>query len=248
MTTLVVPAAPPRAGLVCASLPESTPLSGEEAADLYAAALQDTLRAAEKSGGDLLVNVRSEETIPEEFHTDTDPEAEVRAVAGEALADVTAVRFEPQVGSTRDARVGNTVTHLLREEGADSVAVIRPIAPLVRRSTIDSGVMKLRSEETVLGPTATGGVYFTGFTDTIQFGEAFTDPAVETLTDRSVDADNGVDFLPTQTTIDSATGLAGLIPILRGRVTAERVAPTETATFVHEAGLRARDGEVVRDD
>lgn len=248
MTTLVVPAAPPRAGLVCASLSDSTPLSAEEAADLYAAALKDTLRAAEKAGGDLLVNVRSEETIPDEFHTDTDPTAEVRAVAGEALTDVTAARFEPQVGSTRDARVGNTVTHLLREEGADSVAVIRPIAPLVRRSTVDSGVMKLRSNETVLGPTATAGVYFAGFTDTIQFGEAFTDPAVETLTDRATDADNGVDFLQTQATIDSATGLAALIPILRARVTAERVAPTETATFVHEAGLRARDGEVVRDD
>ncbi|MFB6176595.1 MAG: hypothetical protein ABEI99_05540, partial [Halobaculum sp.] len=126
--------------------------------------------------------------------------------------------------------------------------VIRPVAPLVRRSTIDSGVMKLRSNETVLGPTTTGGVYFTGFTDTIQFGEAFADPAVETLTDRATDADNDVDFLQTQATIDSARGLTALLPILRARVTAERVVPAETATFVHETGLRARDGEVVRDD
>ncbi|MFB6176596.1 MAG: hypothetical protein ABEI99_05545, partial [Halobaculum sp.] len=144
MTTLVVPAAPPRAGLVCESLPDSTPLSPAEAADLYEAALKDTLRAAEKAGGDLLVNVRSEETIPESFHTDTDPEAEVRAAASEALDDVTTARFEPQVGSTRAARLGNTVTHLLEEEDKRQVAVTTPGAAFLRRECVLDALAALR--------------------------------------------------------------------------------------------------------
>jgi hypothetical protein len=248
MTTVVVPATPPRPGLVCPDLPEQTPLSPAEAADLYEAALQDTLRTAEQAGGDLLVNYRSEETIPEEFRTDTDPEAEVRAVASEALSDVTAVRFETQVGSTDSARIGNTVTHLLREEAVDSVAVLRPTAPLVRRSTVDSGAMKLRTNGAVFGPTTAGDVYYAGFTDTVEFVGALADPAVETLTDRARDADRETEFLPIQPSVESAEGLASLVPLLRARVRAERVVPANTATFVHDHGLRVRDGDLVREE
>jgi glycosyltransferase A (GT-A) superfamily protein (DUF2064 family) len=248
MSTVVVLATPPRAGLVCEELPDSTPLSAAEAAELYEAALKDTLRAAEQAGGDLLVNYRPAETIPDEYHTDTEPEAEVRALASEALEDVTAVRFEKQVGSSVAARVGNTVTHLLETEEEDSVTILRGTAPLVRRSTIDSGTMKLRSNQTVLGPSTNGRVYYAGFTKPIEFEEAFTHPAVETLTERARDVDHEVEYIPMLPRIDTATGLKSLLPLLRARIRAERVVPTNTATFVHEQGLRVRDGETVREE
>ena len=248
MTVVVVLATPPRPGLACPGLESESPLSAAEAADLYAAALADTLVTAEQAGGDLLVNYRGPETIPEQFHTETEPAAEVRAVASEALSDVTAARFEPQVGSSPSARVGNTVTHLLREEEADSVSVLWPTAPLVRRSNVDSAAMKLRSSATVLGPATDGGVWYAGFTDPPAFDEALSSPAVETLTDRARDADHDVDFLPSQPVVDSAAGLRSVVPLVRSQVRAERVVPVETATFVHEHGLRVRDGALVRDE
>jgi glycosyltransferase A (GT-A) superfamily protein (DUF2064 family) len=263
MTVVVVLASPPRPGLVCSSLPETTPLSASEAADLYAASLADTLRAAEQAGGQLLVNYRPAETIPDgesaadgeataESQTTLEskpgPAAAVRALASEALADVTDARFEPQVGSTPSARLGNTVTHLLREEDADSVAVLRPVAPLVRRSTVDSGVMKLRSNQTVVGATPAGDYFFAGFTDPLAFDDALADPAVQTLTDRARDADHEVDFLPVQPAVDTPAGLSTLVPLLRARVRAERVVPTETATFLHDHDLAVRDGAVVREN
>lgn len=246
MTVVVVLAAPPRPGLVCPELASESPLSAAEATDLYAAALADTLVTAERAGGELLVNYRDTETIPEAFRTETEPAAAVRTVASEALSDVTAARFEPQVGSTPSARVGNTVTHLLREEEADSVSVVWPTAPSARRSELDSAAMKLRSSQTVLGPTTDGGVWYAGFTDPPAFDGALSSPAVETLTDRARDADHDVDFLPAQPAVDSAAGLRTAVPSIRAQVRAERVVPVETATFVHDHGLRVRDGDLVR--
>lgn len=248
MSTVVVLASPPREGFVCDRLVDATPLSAAQAAELYAASLRDTLRAAERAGGDLLVNYLPEAELPEQYHTDTAPEAEIRTLASEALSDVTAARFERQVGSTTAARVGNTVTHLLREEAADSVAVLRPTAPLVQRSDVDGGAMKLRSSPVVLGPTATGDVYHAGFTEPVEFADAFADPSTETLTARARDADFDVDFLDVQPTVDDPTGLRAVVSLVRARVRAERVAPADTAVFVDDHGLRVRDGELVLDE
>lgn len=247
MTVVVVLAAPPRSGLVFSRVAETTPLSASAASDLYAAALADTLRTAEAAGGDLLVNYRDRDTLPPEHHGETEPAA-VRAVASEALRDVTAARFEPQVGSTPAARVGNTVTHLLREEGADSVVVLRPVAPLLQRPDVDTGTMRLRSNETVLGTTTDGAVYYAGFTEPVAFEDAFQPPAVETLTERARDADHDVAFLSSQPAVDSAAGLRSFVPTLRARVHAEQAVPAETATFVHEHGLHVRDGTLVVDN
>jgi hypothetical protein len=248
MTVTVVPADPPRAGLVLPEVTDETPLSADAAADLYRAALQDVLRVAEQVGGRLLVNYRSADHLPDEYATDTDPEAEVRAVAGEALQDVTDARFEPQVGSTVSARLGNTVTHLLREEDAPSVSVVWPTAPLVRRSTIDGASMKLRHNEVVLGPTHAGRAFLAGFTEPVDFAGAFGDGELETLARRGHDADCDVEFIHTSPRLDQPGGLASLVPLLRSRVIAERVVPAETATFVHERGVTVRDGEVVVDE
>ena len=247
MTVVAVLADPPRPGLALPDLVETTPLSAADAADLYAAVLKDTFRAVERSGGDLLVNYRPDDLLPDEHVTDTASEAQLRALAGEALDDVTDARFEPQVGSTLSARAGNTATHLLREEGVDSVAVTRGTAPLFTRTVIDSAAMKLRGNQTVLGPSTRGRTYYAGFTAPIDYEAAFEVAELETLVDRANDAGHRVEFLPMQVGIETAADLRDLLPVLWGRIETERVVPEHTATFVHEHGLRVRDGAVVLD-
>ena len=248
MTVVAVLTDPPRPGLVLPDLVEETPLSAAEAAELYAACLRDTFRAVERSGGDLLVNYRPDDALPDEHVTDTSGEAELRALAGDALTDVTDARFEPQVGSTFSARAGNTATHLLREEGGDSVAVTRGTAPLLTRTVIDSAAMKLRQNQTVLGPSTRGRTYYAGFTAPIDYADAFGGAEVETLVDRANDAGHHTEFLPMHVGVETAADLRDLLPVVWGRIAAERVVPEHVATFVHEHGLRVRDGAVVVDD
>lgn len=247
MTVVAVLADPPRPGLVLPDLVASTPLSAAEAADLYAATLKDTVRAVERSGGDLLVNYRPDDLLPAEHVTATSSQAELRALAGEALADVTDARFEPQVGSSVSARAGNTAAHLLREEGVDSVAVTRGTAPLLTRTVIDSAAMKLRGNQTVLGPSTRGRTYYAGFTAPVDYADAFGAAELATLVDRANDAAHSIEFLPMHVAVETAADLRDLLPVLWGRIEAERVVPEHTATFVHEHGLRVRDGAVVAD-
>ena len=238
MTVVAVLADPPRPGLAAGRIADSSPLSSAEAASLAAAMLKDTLRAVEASGGDLLVNYRPDDLLPDR-HVDPDESAAaaLRSLADDALDDPDAARFEVQVGSTRSARAGNTVTHLLEEEGVQSAAVVRGDAPLVRRSTIDSAAMNLRTNEVVLGPSTDGRVYYAGFTAPIDFEAAFAAPEVETLVDGANDAGHDTAFLPMQPTVRTGADLATLVSAIRARWQAGRVVPEHTAEFVVETGL-----------
>jgi len=251
MTTIAVLADPPRDGLVATTLAATSPLTEAEAAEWYAAVLKDILVAVDRSGGNLLVNYRPDDLLPDEHVTDTASEAAVRAVAASALDDPGVARFEPQVGSTYAARAGNTVTHLLREEGVTSAAVVDPTVPFLTRPLVDNAAMKLRRSEVVLGASTRGRVYYAGFVEPIDFADAFADPALGTLTARGRDADHDVDFLPVQPVIETGADLLDALPILRARAEAERPVPVHTATVAADLGLRVdHDGaepRVVRD-
>jgi hypothetical protein len=238
MTTIAVLADPPRGGLVATDLAATSPLSEAEAVEWYAAVLKDILVAVDRSGGDSLVNYRPDGLLPDEYVTDTASEVAVRAVAASALDDLGDVRFEPQVGSTVAARAGNTVTHLLREEGVNSAAVVDPTIPFLTRSLIDNAAMKLRRSEVVLGASTRGRVYYAGFTEPVDFADAFADPALETLTDRGRGAEFDVDFLPVQPVVETGSDLLDALPILNARVDAERPVPIHAATVADELGLR----------
>jgi 2-phospho-L-lactate guanylyltransferase (CobY/MobA/RfbA family) len=238
MTTIAVLAEPPREGLVATDLAATSPLTEAEAAECYAAMLADVFVAVSRSGGELLVNYRPDDLLPADHVTDTTSEAAVRAVAASALDDPSDVRFEPQVGSTFDARAGNTVTHLLREEGVNSVAVVEGSAPFLTRTLIDNGAMKLRRAEVVLGPSTGGRRYYAGFTDPIDFDGAFARPAVETLTARGRSADHEVDFLPVEPVIETGEDLLDTLPILNARIDGERNVPANTAAFFDDLNLR----------
>ena len=237
MTVVVLLADPPRPGLRFPELAATSPLTEAEAAELAAAMDRDVMRAVERSGADLLVNYLPEDLLPEAHRTDAAPEAELRALAADALEDVSDVRFEPQVGSTTSARVGNTVTHLLEEEEARSVAVLPGTTPFVTRTGIDSAAMKLRSNEVVLGPGARGSVYYAGFTDTLDFTDAMAPPALNTLAELARGAGHETEFVPTQPTVETGDDLASVVAEIRARVAAGRAVPEFTAALIEEYGL-----------
>ncbi|SEV96273.1 hypothetical protein [Natrinema salifodinae] len=235
---VVVPVDPPREGLVLSSLVDRTPLSESEAVTLYEAAVADVLWAVASSGGDLLVNYRDAETLPDEYATgDADPEAEVRALVLDALGEDADVRFERQVGSSTSARVGNTVTHLLEREGAQSVGVLEPTTPLVNRTEIDGAAMSLRRHEVVLGPSSEGQTYFAGFAEPIDFTDAYATPELSTLARRAADDSLSVGFAPMLPTVATPAGLRATIAGVEARQAAGQPRGETTAAFVDELGL-----------
>lgn len=270
---VVVPVDPPRSGLVLSSLADSTPLTESEAAALYEAAVTDVLRAAEQSGGEVLLNYRDEETLPDEFvdasdasgDTSPDAELEIRELAGNALESVDAdeeasgsngpngsddadtIRVERQVGSTYSARIGNTVTHLLTQEDAGTVGILDPTAPLVGRTEIDGAAMSLRRHDVVLGPSSRGRAYFAGFTEPIDFTEAYEPPALSTLARRTTAAepDLQLGFAPMLPTVATESGLCSTIATLEARQQAGRPGAATTARVVSELGLSVGSGETL---
>ncbi|MFB6118594.1 hypothetical protein [Halosegnis sp.] len=231
MTTIAVLVDPPRPGLVFPELVASSPLADDECAALYAAAAQDVCRAAVDSGGDLLVNYRPDDALP---GSGGDAEAEVREMVAPVADDA---RFEVQVGETFAGRAGNTVTHLLESEDVQSAAVTTPAAAFLTRQQVDEAAMKLRRSEVVLGQTVDGRVYYAGFREPIDFEAAFSTPAVQTLTNRALDAGLEVDYLPYRPVVKTATDLANALVAVRTRQRANRIVPTATADQLEAFGL-----------
>ncbi len=256
---VVVPVDPPRAGLVCSELVAQTPLSPADAAYLYEAATIDVLRSVRASGGDLLINYRDAETLPgaatEDSYADesdadrhddeppADPEAEIRALAARALEGTDEIRFERQVGSTRAARIGNTVTHLLEQEEAASVGILEPTAAAIERTHIDGAAMSIRRNDVILGPGPSGSAYFTAFSEPIDFTDADTTPELATLAGRCEDAGLEVGLAPMLPTVASETGLSSTIALCEARRVAGRGGLEATAAAIDELGLVVRDGE-----
>lgn len=245
MAQVVVLADPPREGLALLSVPETSPLSAEEARQLYAAFLRDAVVAAEGSGGDTLVNYRPDDLLPD-GHRDGDAEADVRELLEAVLTDPEETRFEPQVGSTRSARIGNTVTHLLREEEASGVIVVDPAAPTIGRTGVDEVAMKLRRSDVVVVPSTRGRVAALGFAEPMNFEAVLEAPALTRLTDRAVEAGLEVGYTDLLPRVEHGTDLASLVSLVRARATAGRNLPEFTAAAVDDLDLsvEATDGEV----
>lgn len=245
MTTIAVLVDPPRPGLVLPRLPATSPLSPDEAADLYAAMAADVLRAVEASGGELLVNYRPDGALPERGG-EASAESEVRSLATGALDAPEEARFEVQVGETFAGRAGNTVTHLLESEGVNSAAITTPSAAFLGRTQVDAAAMKLRRSPVVLGPAGGGRVYYAAFAGTVDFAGAFAPPAVGTLTDRAREAGHDVDFLEVRPTVETGADLATALALVRARRRADRAVPDRTADCLGELGLELVDDDGLR--
>ena len=243
---VVVPVDPPEPEFLPRSLVDESPLGEAEALDLYVASVQDVVKSVSASGGELLINYRDGDTLPESSVGAT-VEADWRELIAPAIDDAEAIRFESQVGSTPSARVGNTVSHLLEQEEAASVGVLEPTASLVQRTQIDGAAMSARRHEVVLGPDGTGSVYFAAFTEPIDFETAYRRPALSRLASRAEDRGHSIGFTPTVPTIDHPTGLAGTIAAVEAYRSARRSLPEATAAVIDELGLTIDDtGSVAR--
>jgi len=247
MTLLVAMVDPPRKGLVLPRLADTSPLTPAEVVELYRAMTKDLLRAGMESGGDVLVNYRPDDLLPEPSVRERTSEEAVRALVAEALAEdeLDGTRFEVQVGSNYEARVGNTVAHLLETEAQSSVAVAEPVAPLLDRSALDAAAMKLRRRDVVLGPAADGRVHYAAFGEPIDFAGAYATPELETLTARARDADLDVDFIPPSTAVRTGADLRTLLPRIAARRRAGRSIPAYTADFLNDLPVHVteRGGE-----
>lgn len=244
MTTVAVFADPPRPGLVLPEVAATAPVTEAEAADLYGAMLRDVVVAADRAGGDLLVAYRPDDLLPDEHVTGTDSEAAVRTVLADALDDPSTARIEVQVGSTPSARVGNAVTHLLREENETSVGVVRPTAPLLTRTLVDGAAMKIRSAPVVLGPATDGRIHYAAFGEPIDFADALAPPALRTLTAGAREAGFDVDFVEMRPVVERGDDLTTLLALLDARRRADRWIPRRTAAVVDDLGLElTADGD-----
>ncbi len=238
MTVLAVLLDPPRPGLVLHDVYNNTPLSPEEAARLYAAMAKDTVRAVDESGGELLVNYRTEDDIPVQYRTDTPVEEEITALVSQAIDDPNIARFEKQVGSTFASRVGNTVTHLLTNEGADSVGVLDGKSPTIVRQTIDSAAMKTRQYDTVIAPSVNGDWSYLAFTEPTDFTGFFDPPGLVTIVNAVIDQGCSVDFLPIHPHVTDETNLIMLVTLMQARARANKITPPYTTDALDRFDLR----------
>jgi 2-phospho-L-lactate guanylyltransferase (CobY/MobA/RfbA family) len=229
MTTVAVLADPPVPEVVLPKLADRLP--PEPRVRLYRAMLTDVCTAIQRGGGDLLVNYRP----TDQLSVDVDSEELLRDALADTLPEP--ARYEVQVGETYAGRVGNTLTHLLDAEDEPTVAVAEPTAPLLAREHIGRVAMKLRSSAVVLAPSPGGGVSVAGFSEPINFTDAYATPAIETLTARARDAGRAVDFLPLIPTVETPADLATLVSIVRARARADRNRPDRTAALIEEFGL-----------
>lgn len=225
---------PPAPGRSLPALAEG-PLDPDAAAALHEAAIRDAMLAAERSGGELLVNYPPAEARPDGEPT---PEAALRSLAASTLSDPDVVRYEVQVGGDLAAQAGNAATHLLETEDVDTVAILRGTAPTLDRTALDGAAMQLRRHAVAIAPGTGGRVAYLGLGASIDFEDAFAPPEVETLADRGVAAGHEVAFLPRHPVIEDEFGLVSLVAELRARRRAERVVPTHTAATVADLGLR----------
>jgi len=239
MTTAVVLAdAPGDTAPLSALVPETLP--APEARGLSRAMLADVCEAIQDGGGDLLVNYPAGDG-------EADPETALRSFLDGELSDADDVRYEPQVGTGRAASVGNALTHLLTEEGEESVAVVEPTALFVRREHIGSAAMKLRTSDVVVGPAPGGRVTLAGFREPVDFADIYRAPAVETVTGRALDAGLNVAFLPMMSLLSAPADLSTVVSVLTARREAGRLVPPRTAALFDEWGLTVgADGQVSR--
>lgn len=239
MTTVAVLVDPAEDRAALSPCVEAGVLTESEASDLSGAMARDVCAAVEASGGELLVNYAPLDADGGDVDGDADKEAEraARNIVADGLSDPGKARYEVQVGSTRTARIGNTVTHLLEGEGVQSAAVVDPAAALLERRHVDSAAMKLRGSAVVLGPAPGGRVWYAAFREPIDFTEAFEPPAVRTLTDRARDEGHEVDFLERNPVVETPADLAELVLELRTRQRAEKWVPSHTAAAIEDLGL-----------
>lgn len=244
MTVVVALVDPPREGVALANVVEETALSPADGVTLYEGMLADFFAVTAEANVDVLVNYPTEDVLPD--GQEGSPEAEIRSVAARALdaEDLTDVRYEVQVGSTPSARIGNAITHLLRDEDETSAVFVDHRVPFLDRSVIDQAAIDLRRSETVVGPAADGSVFLAGFKEPIDFADIFEGVPIENVVSRTVEEGYTVDFVRRREVVATPRDLKTVVSLLRARQMADKRVSTHTTAAVDELGLRVEDGDL----
>ncbi len=226
MTTVVLLADAPVEGVACQDLVADTALTPADGLAIYEALVADTLATMERSTIDMVVNYQPAEAVPDEADG-PDPETRLREIAGSVMTPdrFEDLRFEPQVGSDDSAVVGNAITHLVRDEGVQSAAMLRPCLPRVTRSILDEGALKLRRSDVVLGPAPDGEIYYAGFGELIDFESVLEDRPIETITMRAAADDLDVDFLRNRALVSDARTFASAVARINADALAGKPVP-----------------------
>lgn len=233
MTTIVVLADPK------ATLPGlDGVLAPETRRRLARAMLVDVCATIQHGEADVLVN-----------HPERDgAESALRELLADELPDPGAVRYEPQVGSDRAARLGNALSHLLESEDEPTVGFAAPTAPFLRREHVGTLAMKLRTSDVVLGPAPGGGVSLAGLASPVAFDDALGDTELLGLTRAGLAAGLDVDFLAMTPRVETTEGLATAVALATARHEANRGVPPRTAALFEELELSPRHGATERSD
>jgi hypothetical protein len=247
VTTVVLLPDPPVEEIAGERLVAETDLTPADGLAIYRATLADTLSTLEEGTADVLVNYPPADDLPANSDG-LNPETELRRIAGTVMTPeaVEAVRFEPQVGSDRSARAGNAITHLVRDEGEQSAAVLFPTPRLVR-SIVDEASLKLRRADVVLGPATRGEVYYAGFADLIDFTDVFAERPIGAITRRAREADLDVDFVRTREVLDGKASFEGVLTRIRADAIAEKPVPEHLWETIQERNIRIEDGRITSD-
>lgn len=245
MTTVIVLADPPVEGVACNELVEQTDLTPSDGLALYEALVADTMATLERSTVDILVNYPQADAIPGDAE-DIDPKARLRELTANAMTPdrFEEIRFEPQVGGNFSAKAGNAITHLIRDEDAQSATVLDPCVPRLARSIVDEGALKLRRADVVLGPAARGDVYFAGFSDLIDFTDVFETQPIEAVTREAIANDLAVDFLRTREVLSTPADLRGVLTRLNANTLAGKPLPEQFWKTIQEREIELRDGKI----
>lgn len=237
MTTVVLLADPPGAVAPLGALVPDL-LSATEARQLSRAMLADVAVTVQRGEADLLVNYPAD---------DRSVASGLRDLLDGAAPEPDSVRYEPQIGSNRAARVGNALTHLLCEEEKKSAAVVDQTAVFLRREHVGRAAMLLRTSDVVLGPAPGGRVAFAGFREPIEFTDSYATPTLATFAERAAAAALGVDFLPMTPLVERPADLTTALAVLAARRTADRRLPPRTAALLDGWDLSvAADGSLSR--
>lgn len=247
MTTIVLLPDPPVEGVACERLVAETDLTPADGVAIYRSTVADTLATLEEGTVDALVNYPTEDDLPDGIDG-VDPETELREIAATALSPegFEDVRFEPQVGSNRSAKAGNAITHLVRDEGEQSAAVLFPVPRLVR-SIVDEAALKLRRADVVIGPAGRGEVYYAGFSELIDFTDVLEERPVEEVARRAREKDFQVDFVRSREVLSGAPDFEGVLSRITADVLADKPVPEHLWRTIQERGIRIEDGTITSD-
>lgn len=170
-----------------------------ELADLYHALCADAISAVDESGGELFLATGATDTAAQNFATDLQSAV---LTDGDAAELLTVDRHEDQP----DFR--SALASVRNASPAASVGILNPCVTLLGRQQLDTAAMRLRRDDTVIGPTPAGGWYYLGTQLEIDAVPESLSDDLARIAKLFADDDWRLGFLPLLPVINAPTDIA----------------------------------------